>query len=529
LGRGVAKFCTTGKNAGKPGPCPSGLDRPVFVGGRERPYRDFLRETHGATAERPADPAFHDPQRLAVESELARLAGPDGEMIFIPGANKQTVVGGPNGAVRLSAARDGGVVIDSENADVDKRPRPAVIAADTPPEEREYRLKRALGLPVPREQRRKYDALDRQRRSDAKVGRAISLARRDASRGAHAEAVPFCQAGCGCPSCLPSPAGWDAYAASTGFTGEKKDSRGRRICYANGKRVACPKKPGAAKQAPAGAAPAKAPPADLDALKAGFDRAGSLGVKNSEVNALTRRVLAMPEADAKALWGRLGRKTAQPDYRRAAAKLIADRRGAALRIVESGSVADQASVAKATDVPLDPLPPPAPKVAPRPRKAPADLDALHTEVQDFHARGGDGAALAGKLNGLTVPQLKELHTRLGRAVPSYKDALVQSLAVKAVVKARAARQPKAAPLPLSDAAKPQAARLAAVIGDALDRGVFPDADAALAPLEALPDAEVRAVAVHVGATPKGRTRKAALAALRDKLGEARRIYDSIAV
>lgn len=46
-----------------------------------------------------------------------------------------------------------------------------------------------------------------------------------------------------CPDCIPSPDGWDAFADKTGFSGEKKDSLGRRICYDNGKRISCAKPP----------------------------------------------------------------------------------------------------------------------------------------------------------------------------------------------------------------------------------------------------------------------------------------------
>jgi hypothetical protein len=52
--------------------------------------------------------------------------------------------------------------------------------------------------------------------------------------------VTFCDRDCGCASCVPSPPGWDAYAAGAGFTGEKKDSRGRRIYYQGGRRVKAP-------------------------------------------------------------------------------------------------------------------------------------------------------------------------------------------------------------------------------------------------------------------------------------------------
>jgi hypothetical protein len=41
---------------------------------------------------------------------------------------------------------------------------------------------------------------------------------------------------------------FDAHAGKVRFTGEKKDKRGRRICYQQGKRVACPKAPKSATQ-----------------------------------------------------------------------------------------------------------------------------------------------------------------------------------------------------------------------------------------------------------------------------------------
>jgi hypothetical protein len=165
-----------------------------------------------------------------------------------------------------------------------------------------------------------------------------------------------CGGDCGCVSCVPDPPGWLEFAEKTAFTGEKKDIRGRRLCYANGRRVACGPKADAAKgkaAAKAPAAPTKPTVDDMHGEVAAFRKAGG------DPKAVASRLNALTVPQLRELQGKLGDKPA--------AGLKAERVQAVL------GMASAKAAAKAPAEPVSEAPPAGPASSYRPTPAEAAL------------------------------------------------------------------------------------------------------------------------------------------------------------
>ena len=149
------------------------LDELVSMGGRPIPLRDFYSQVNRATPTRPETPAFLDARRQAVEDQLASLAGTQ-ERLFFPGTGATLIPArdrevhvqhsdqGPTLSLRSTHAIKGGSRIGPGEE--------FTITDDLSPEEREYRLRRAVGLPNPAAIHAKYAAQDRAARAALRVG-----------------------------------------------------------------------------------------------------------------------------------------------------------------------------------------------------------------------------------------------------------------------------------------------------------------------------------------------------------------------
>lgn len=142
--------------------------------------RDFFKSVNKATHERPDKPAFHDPARLEAERKLTDLASEHAETMFL---GPMTLIAGPADHAWVSTGHDGVTLGGGDIEGPDPRNLGhVVLRPDTPPEEVEFYMRTALGLPVPREIKKKYLARDKaERKRIVAETRVAKAARKDAS------------------------------------------------------------------------------------------------------------------------------------------------------------------------------------------------------------------------------------------------------------------------------------------------------------------------------------------------------------
>jgi hypothetical protein len=227
-GGGVNPSCSPRGGAGAAGERGSYLDRPMSATGRGKTFREFYQGVHpDASPERPDAPAFHDPLRRRVDDRLLNLAGPGGGRLFYrTGTGAFTVVVSRTHYAMVSSDPDGrNLHVESSDTSV-RGPHPresffVPLHAGMSDHELNYRLSRALGVKVPREDRQLYDAADRAARAQGRERltreKADRVAAREARRAERAgpAANVFCSTGPGGgidPSCSPSRGGGGAGA-----------------------------------------------------------------------------------------------------------------------------------------------------------------------------------------------------------------------------------------------------------------------------------------------------------------------------
>jgi hypothetical protein len=196
--RRAERFCQTGPNAGKPGPCPgpgeaAASSAKLSPEGRKAERKEQQRQEklqhrqrhaakwrqdreahvsqinqiHGKqvlTTERPADPEFHDPHRREVEEQVQDLleANPSAatsDLVFAPEHGQTRVFGGGGHTatpVAFITREENGEIALTENLSIGGRPRSELIAPTDPPDLREYKVRRVLRLPMPPELKEKY-------------------------------------------------------------------------------------------------------------------------------------------------------------------------------------------------------------------------------------------------------------------------------------------------------------------------------------------------------------------------------------
>jgi hypothetical protein len=165
----------------------SHLDRPFTS---RQTFREFYTTVHGATEERPAAPAFHDPFRRRVDDALLGLAGPGGGRLFYTHAGGVfTIVVSRSHYAQVSSDPTGrNVTVDSSDTALRgphaRESHYVPLHPGMSDHELHYRLARALGVKVPREDRLRYEAADRVARAQERE----SLGREKAERAAAREA-----------------------------------------------------------------------------------------------------------------------------------------------------------------------------------------------------------------------------------------------------------------------------------------------------------------------------------------------------
>jgi hypothetical protein len=165
-------FCPTGPGGGVDASCSPGgggvahanaFDAPASPG-KAQTLRDFFRAANLATSTRPDKPAFHRPARLEVERRLVELAGPHAESLFLPGGGA-TLVSGPKDHAKVMAHPEGVALSGGGIKGPDPRNLGTVVLKpSTPPEERDFYMRVALGLKTSSEDRRKYLTRDSEER-----------------------------------------------------------------------------------------------------------------------------------------------------------------------------------------------------------------------------------------------------------------------------------------------------------------------------------------------------------------------------